>query len=348
MKVLLGIISFVFICSCLNAQTQLIRNGENTHSMLNGIFMNKKLSTQLPQPTPKLQRSSPYSKVKQTDAVKYQLDSLILKVRGNIETVRITCKYDSIGRLLQFYDSNYNTTTKSWDLSYKKDYKYGDNYIIKNQYSNYLSTIYLFRTKTEYNITGRILSVKEGSDSINFESTASPTYYLYDANNLLVEQQICNSSKIPYKKVQYFYDSYGQDTTEITYNVSGSILTPSSKVVYYYDSNGDKINSKTYSYSSNDWIFSNNSDFLYNTQHDCISYSHKPYKYVSTYNTLIQNSDIYSGDTFTNNHPYTFQSQMNQMDLYQIVNTKDSLVGSYYFLLFSESQNRLVYSLSVS
>jgi hypothetical protein len=339
MKVLLGIISFVFICSSLNAQTQLIRNGENTHSMLNGIFMNKRLSAHLPQPTPQLQKSSPYSKVKQADAVKYQLDSILMVASGNDSDGKITCKYDSVGRLLQFYQYDYNKTSNAWEISYKYSYQYGDNYMIKNEYDCYSSTIYFSRTKTQYNAEGRILSIKKGGDSINFESTASPTYYLYDANNLLAEQQICNSSKTLYQKVQYFYDSYSRDTAEITYNVSGSILTPSSKEVYSYDSNGDRINFKSYRYSSGIWTLRSNSDFLYNTQRDCISDIESYYyngtvdksKCLSIYNTLIQNSDIYSGDTFTDNFPYTFQTQLNQMDLYQIVNTKDSLVGSYYF-----------------
>jgi hypothetical protein len=337
MKVLLGIISFVLVCSNLNAQTQLSRNGENTHSMLNGIFMNKRLSAQLPQPTPQLQKSSPYSKVKQADAVKYQLDSILMVASGNIISRRVTCKYDSVGRMLQFYEYDYNTTSKAWEISYKYNYQYGDNYMIKNEYDCYSSRIYFSRTKTQYDAAGRILSIKEGSDSINFESTASPTYYLYDANNLLAEQQICNSSKTPYQKVQYFYDSYSRDTAEITFDLYGSVLTPYSKEVYSYDSNGDRVNSKSYRYSSGIWTLRSNIDFLYNTHHDCVSgietytsSSSNNMKYISTYNTLIQNSDIYSGDAFTANFPYTFQSQLNQIDLYGFVNSKDSLFGADY------------------
>jgi hypothetical protein len=339
MKVLLGIISFVLVCSNLNAQTQLSRNGENMHSMLNNFFTNKKLSAHLPQTTPQLNATSPYFKVKPADPVKYQLDSILMIAPGNDSDGKITCKYDSIGRLLQFYIYSYNIATKAWEFSNKNNYKYGENYTLKNTYEYYSSPVYFRRTKTEYDATGRIISVKAGKDSINFETTAAPTYYLYDDNNRLAAQQLCNSDGSPYRKVQYFYDSYSRDTAEITYSVSGSVLTPSSKKVYSYDSNGDIINSKEFDYFSGGWSLDYNYDFLYNIHHDCISdiessyydQTVRSYKYLSTYNTLTQNSDIYSGDTFTDDFPFSFQSQLNQMDLYQIVNVKDSLIGTYYF-----------------
>lgn len=339
MKFFLGAVSLMIICSNLNAQDPIKKDRASSNSLMDGIFRSSKVAAHLPIGV-QTETTSPYSKVKQAETVKYQLDSIIMVAQANALNAKITCKYDSIGRLLQFSDYNYNPDTKAWEFSDIRNYKYGNNYMTINEYDYYSSTVHLYRTKTEYDTNGRILCVKTGSDSINFETTASPTYYLYDSDNRLAAQQICNSSGTPSRKVQYFYDSNGRDTATITYNINGSILTPYSKEVYSYDSIGNRINSKELSYFSGNWSVNYNYDFLYNTHHDCISDietgsyyggSVNSFKYLSNYAESISNSDIYSGDTFTNNFPFSFQSQLNQMDLYQIVDSKDSLFGRYYF-----------------
>jgi hypothetical protein len=336
MKFFFCAVSLMIICSNLNAQNPIKKDRASSNSLMDGIFRSSKVAAHLPigvQP----KTTSPYFKVKQAETVKYQLDSLVAV--ENKAWAKIVCNYDSLGRLILFYVTNYNTTTKVWEFSYKNCYKYGDNYLIKNRYDYYSSKMHFERTKTEYDVSGRINCLKIGTDSVTFESTANPTYYLYDANNRLAAQQICNSTGTPSRKVQYFYDSNGRDTAAITYNINGSILTPYSKEVYSYDSIGNRINSKELSSFLGNWSVNYNYDFLYNTHHDCISDIESYYyggtvdksKYFSTYNTLTQNSDIYSGDTFTDNFPFSFQSQLNQMDLYQIDNKKDSLLGTYYF-----------------
>ena len=131
MKSFWGIMVLMFICSNLSAQNQMSKNENRVHSMLDGMFLNSKVSSRMPLVQ---SQSKPTSlmKVRQTVPVKYQLDSLILTPAENSENelkAKIECEYDNLGRLLLLYRSEFDNTTNRYELDSKYIYRYGSDYI---------------------------------------------------------------------------------------------------------------------------------------------------------------------------------------------------------------------------
>ena len=349
MKSFWGIMVLMFICSNLSAQNQMSKNENRVHSMLDGMFLNSKVSSRMPLAMPQL-KTTTLMKVKQAEPVKYQLDSLIATPYGNEMNTpkgKIECKYDSLGRMILFYVSQSNDSTNVLEFNYKYVYRYGDNYTIKDDYEAYNGPVkFTGRTKTIYDQNNRIQTVKEGNDTINFENNADRNEYIYTNNLLSTINTYSFGFTTPSGMTRYFYDALGRDTTKISYSLDWNtkIMFESTKDNYYYDVNNDIINSKTY-YSFNGlWDLKYNNDFIYNN-HDCISYTEKDItdslftaqlKYISSYNKSILMSDIDYGYTFTD-FPYTFKSQLKNIDLY-MSNGNDSLLIGGYALYYSESK----------
>lgn len=342
-KVFLGIISVVFICINLNAQSQMSNSKERVRSILDGVFFKSKFPANMPLAMPQLKTSS-LMKVKQTEPVKYQLDSLILTPAGNevdVPKARIECKYDSLGRMILYTTSEFNESTNSFEIGYKYVYKYGSNYTIRDEYHAYDSPIHFVqRTKTIYDQNNRTLVVKENSDTANFENSSFRDEYTYENNLLSAINSFSSNSITPTKIVRYYYDSLNRDTAEVTFQkdyFNENSFVEYKKVKYSYDTNNDFINVETFNYSNGTWILYSKHDYIYNNNHNCISYIERRFefggsvnvsKYISTYNESLMMSNTYCGDIFSD-FPYPFKSHLNQIDLYEVNGSAELLLGTY-------------------
>jgi hypothetical protein len=353
MKSFWSVMLLVFICSNLSAQNPVNKSKVRNHSILDGMFLNSKTTAHNPLVLQGLGTTSPYYKVKKGESVKYQLDSLVFIVGQNgIDTDmskgKIECKYDSLGRMILFVSESFDSTNVLVS-DYKYVYSYGSTYSIRDEYNTYSGPVrFSQRTKTIYDDNNRIQTIKEGSDTVNFENNASRSEYIYENNLLSTINSYYSYSVTPHNMVRYYYDSLNRDTAEVTFQHYASIdsLTQYEKVTYTYDVKNDMINSETFYYSNGYWSPDSKSSLIYNNSHDCISYTANNFmdsvyvgmgRYISTYNKSVEMSDIYSGDTF-NDFYFTFKSQLENIDLY-ILNTNDSLnlyMGGYTFY-YSES-----------
>ncbi|MDD4971504.1 MAG: hypothetical protein PHT07_18905 [Paludibacter sp.] len=127
MKSLSGVIALMFICSSLNAQNPIRKEKNSVYSIINGIFQNSKVSAHRHLGMPQSATISPYFKVKQSEQVKYQLDSLIFTpvgTVGDMTKTKIECKYDRFGRMIQFISKSLNISTNNYELNYKYVYIY--------------------------------------------------------------------------------------------------------------------------------------------------------------------------------------------------------------------------------
>lgn len=350
MKSFCGAMLLLFICGNLNAQNPSNRTKIPVNSMLDGAFRNLKTTAHNPQSA-----TSPYFKVKGEVKPRYQLDSLVLTPASAyganemyMPKAKIECKYDSLGRMILFYASQSNDSTLVMKFSYKHVYSYGSNYSIKKWYmegSNGSVSLYN-QTKTIYDQNNRIQLVTEGTDTVNSENYLTKTEYIYE-NNLLSTINILSLNSVPsVSKTQYYYDALGRDTAEVTLNNSAGIgtLTAYQKKTYSYDLNNDMTHSETNYFLKTNSNPDTKSDYIYNNSHDCVSYTeissnssyNPPIKYISSYNKSIMMSDINYGYTFSD-FPYTFKSQLKQMDLY-LLNGSDSLRMGTYTLYYSEAK----------
>lgn len=349
-KVFLGIISFVFICSSLNAQSQMSNNKERVRSILDGVFFNSKLSAHMPVMQ---SQSKPTSlmKAKQTESVKYQLDSLVLTPSedgSGLLKSKINCAYDNLGRMTLFSVSQFDDLANKYELDYKYVYRYGSNYIIRDEYNTYNSPIHFNeRKKTIYDQNNRILVIKEKNDTVDFEISSSREEYVY-ANNLLSMINSFSSNSIePYQMTRYYYDSMDRDTAEVTFQkdyFNENSFVKYERVKYSYDTNNDFTNVETFDYSNGEWILDGKSDYVYNDNHNCTSYiesrsrfdgSVDVYKYLSAYNESLMLSDTYCGDTFSE-FPYPFKSQLAQIDL-SVLSGSAVLLQATYNLYYSQN-----------
>jgi hypothetical protein len=322
--------------------------GQNySHQVKNNFLLTRKTKSLSRMPTNIASSHSGALKMKQNGVTKYQLDSLVLyATNGPFGTpnLKMELKYDSLGRMVSKKQFDLNDTTNLLELSDKMTIKYGNNYCQKEDYYYNSNQIDYYRNKIVYDTNGTIQYVQEGSDSINFENTAIKFNYLYINNLLTVIEMYYSNQTTPSGKTNYYYDSLNRDTAEVSSHFNGLSFIPYNRIVYTYDTNNNKIKKEEFQIVSNQWKPSYKTDNIFENQ-DCIS-SIESYlqdsifiiqmKYVSIYNRSILNSDIYSGDMFTNNFPYTFQSQLKQIDLYGIVGDSSILVGSYN-LYYSES-----------
>ncbi len=342
-KVFLGIISLVFICSSLNAQSQMSNNKERVRSILDGVFFNPKLSVHMP--VGQLQ-SKPTSlmKVRQTAPVKYQLDSLILipaENSTNVPHAKIECEYDNLGRMILRADLGFDDLTNSYLLENKYVYRYGDNYTIIDLYYMDNGIMYFNRRKkTIYDQYNRIQVVKEKTDTIDFEISSSREEYVYANNLLSMINRFSSNSIEPYQMIRYYYDSMNRDTAEVAFHkdyFNENSFVKYARVKYSYDTNNDITNVETFDYSNGEWILDGKSDYVYNDNHNCMSYIETNFlydgsvdvsKYLSAYNESLLMSDTYCGDIFSN-FPYPFKSQLKQIDLYDVNGSNESLRGTY-------------------
>ena len=341
MKCFFNFIFLIIICSNLYAQNP-NRKKDPSHSFLNIVFQNSKVTAQIPQLMSGLEPTLPFFKVNQSELVKYQLDSLILNPSNNAIVTpkfKIDCKYDLLGRMILFYVSKFNDTTSKFDFNYKYSYKYGVNYSIRDEYESNNSMINFHRTKTIYDQNNKIQTIFEGSDSVSLDSYTSRDEYIYEDNLLSSKNSFYSNAVEPFEMIRYTYDSLKRDTAEfISYTVLNE-LKESEKVIYAYYDNNDICKSETFYFSGGNWIQGSKSDFSYNNSHDCISYIESDFKsskyeeslkYISNYNESIMMSNVYYGATF-NDFPYTFNTQIKKIDLYGKSGSESVLMGSYTF-----------------
>jgi len=353
MKFFWGVIFLVFICSNLSAQKLVNKPKVRVHSMLDGMFLNSKTSTHNPLALQVQRETSPYYfKVKKGESVKYQLDSLVIfKAQNGIKTDiaedKLECKYDSLGRMI-FLASMSLDSTNVLVYDYKYVYSYGSNYSIRDEYNKYDGPMKFYkRSKTIYDGNNRIQTIKESSDTLNFENNADGSEYIYTNNLLTTINKYSFGYITPSGITRYFYDSQNRDTTIITYAIDWNtkIMWKSTKDNYYYDANNDIINSKSYKYIGGLWNLNSDNNCIYNNSHDCISYTEKNISngvlqlqiiYISSYNKSILISDINYGHSF-DDFPYMFKSQLENIDLY-LSNGIDSLLIGNFTTYYSESK----------
>ncbi len=332
-----AVMLLMFICGNLSSQNPVNRAKTRVHSLLDGAFRNSKITSHNP-----LATTSPYFKVTRVEKVRYQLDSLILTpaVNGSgTPKAKIECKYDSLGRMILFYSSQSNDSTMVVEFSYKYVYSYGSNYSIKDWYEAKNGTASFYsRTKTIYDQNSRIQSVIEGADTVNFTTNSTRNEYVYENNLLSTINSFSPSSITPDNITRYYYDALNRDTAEVTFN-NYYTLTAIQKKTYSYNANNDITHSEILAYSNANWNPESKSDYSYNNSHDCISYteetfsnnvSYGQFKYISSYNKSIMMSDVNYGYTFTD-FPYSFKSQLENIDLYLLNGSVSLPMGNYTF-----------------
>jgi len=321
------------------------KNEKHVHSMLDGMFLNSKVSSRMPLVQ---SQSKPTSlmKVRQTVPVKYQLDSLILTPAENSENelkAKIECEYDNLGRLLLLYRSEFDNTTNRYELDSKYIYRYGSDYMISDSYSvSEESLSFTGRTKTIYDENSRTLGVKYNNDTIDFENNSDRDEYVYENNLLSSINYFSSNSVTPYQVIRYYYDSMNRDTAEVRFKnnyFNDYSLMEYEKVKYTYDVNNDIISSENFNYINGGWILDYKYNYIYNNNHNCISaiesrlidgVSVAFMKLISTYNESVNKSDTYCGDVFTG-FLYKFKSQLNQINAYALNESESLFVGSYDF-----------------
>lgn len=356
MKSFWSVMLLVFICSNLSAQNPVNKSKVRNHSMLDGMFFNSKTSKHNPLALQGLGTTSPYCKVKKGESLRYQLDSLVFigGIAGSTDMTKgkVECKYDSLGRMILFYVSQTSDSTDVLELSYKYVYSYGSNYSIRDEYNGYdgygnaSPARFTQRTKTIFDDNNRTQTIKEWNDTVNLDEDAYRSEYIYESNLLSTINTYYPGYETPSGMTRYFYDSLSRDTAEVSYNVDWGtdIMRESIKKKFYYDANNDMIHSEKFQFTNSLWDFDEKHDYIYNDSHDCISYTEDMFgdnmstsqlKYITSYNKSILMSDIDYGYTFTD-FPYTFKSQLKNIDLY-IANGTDSLLMGGYTLYYSES-----------
>ena len=157
---------------------------------------------------------------------------------------------------------------------------------------------------------------------------------------LSVKNTISQSLALPLYSTRYYYDALNRDTAEVTFNnyIGNDTLLAYTKQTYTYDMNNDIIHSETNYYNKTNWNPDSKSDYIYNNSHDCISYKEKSMyidstsnyqqNYITSYNKSIMMSDINYGYTFAD-FPYSFKSQIENIDLSMNIGSNSLLVGTY-------------------
>ena len=341
MKFFGDILFLLFICGNLSSQNTVNRTKTRVHSIMDDAFRNSINIAHNP-----LVATSPYSKVTKAEKQRYQLDSLILTPgAGNISSPKgkIECKYDSLGRMILFYCLQSNDTTKELVFSYKYVYRYGSNYMIRDEYNSDNGPVsFHMRTKTTYDQNNNIQTIIESADTANLENNSTKIEYIYKNNLLSVKNTISQSLALPLYSTRYYYDALNRDTAEVTFNnyIGNDTLLAYTKQTYTYDMNNDIIHSETNYYNKTNWNPDSKSDYIYNNSHDCISYKEKSMyidstsnyqqNYITSYNKSIMMSDINYGYTFAD-FPYSFKSQIENIDLSMNIGSNSLLVGTYSF-----------------